>query len=79
MRAFWTRPSDYDPAGYPITRDLIVAQKDNFSPLEHYDTLGYIIVVLSIIGIFLLFRVDREIVGKGAEPIAVTDEPVMVE
>ncbi len=21
---FWTRPSDYDPAGYPITRDLIV-------------------------------------------------------
>lgn len=21
---FWTRPSDYDPAGYPITRNLIV-------------------------------------------------------
>jgi predicted MFS family arabinose efflux permease len=26
---------------------LVVVQKDNFSPLEHYDTLGYIIVVLS--------------------------------
>jgi pimeloyl-ACP methyl ester carboxylesterase len=23
-QGFWTRPSDYDPAGYPITRDLIV-------------------------------------------------------
>ena len=25
---FRTRPSDYDPAGYPITRDLIVEGRD---------------------------------------------------
>lgn len=24
----WTRPSDYDPAGYPITRDLIVEGRE---------------------------------------------------
>ena len=27
-RGFWTRPSDYDPAGYPITRDLIVEGRE---------------------------------------------------
>jgi predicted MFS family arabinose efflux permease len=58
---------------------LIVVQQDNFSPLEHYDTLGYIIVVLSVIGIFLLYRVSREVTGKAIEPIAVADEPVLVE
>ncbi len=25
---FWMRPSDYDPAGYPITRDLIVEGRE---------------------------------------------------
>lgn len=58
---------------------LIVVQKDNFSPLEHYDTLGYIIVVLSTIGIFLVFRVSREIKGANRQAIAVSDEPVLVE
>jgi predicted MFS family arabinose efflux permease len=58
---------------------LIVVQQDNFSPLEHYDTLGYIIVVLSVIGIFLLYRVSREVTGKAIEPIVVADEPVLVE
>jgi pimeloyl-ACP methyl ester carboxylesterase len=27
-QGFWTRPSDYDPAGYPITRDLIVEGRE---------------------------------------------------
>ena len=58
---------------------MIVVQKDNFSPLEHYDTLGYIIVVLSIIGIFLVYRVSREITGKKDQQIAVSDAPVFVE
>jgi predicted MFS family arabinose efflux permease len=58
---------------------LIVVQKDNFSPLEHYDTLGYIIVVLSIIGIFLVYRVSREITGRKDVPIGVSEEPVLVE
>ncbi|SKB85926.1 MFS transporter [Daejeonella lutea] len=37
---------------------MIVVQQDKFSPLEHYDTLGYVIVVLSAISIFLLYRVS---------------------
>jgi predicted MFS family arabinose efflux permease len=37
----------------------IVVQKDKFSPLEHYDTLGYIIIVISFITIFLLYRVSK--------------------
>lgn len=38
---------------------LVVVQKDKFSPLENYNTLGYIIVFLSIVSIFLLLRVSN--------------------
>lgn len=38
---------------------LVVVQKDKFSPLEHYDTLGYIIVFLSFVSVFLLLRVSN--------------------
>ena len=38
---------------------MIVVQKDKFSPLQHYDTLGYVIVVLSVVCIFLVYRVNR--------------------
>lgn len=37
---------------------MIVVQKDKFSPLEHYNVLGYVIVILSAISIFLLYRVS---------------------
>ena len=37
----------------------IVVQKDKLSPLEHYDTLGIIIVCISIISILLMYRVDK--------------------
>lgn len=40
---------------------LIVVQKDKFSPLEHYDTLGYVIVILTLISIYLVYRVSRVI------------------
>lgn len=46
---------------------MIVVQQDKFSPLEHYDTLGYVIVVLSAISIFLLYRVSVIIKGQTAE------------
>ena len=42
-----------------IVSGLIVIQKDKFSPLEHYDTVGYIIVVISIISILLMYRVSK--------------------
>lgn len=38
---------------------LIVIQKNKFSPLEHYNTLGYIIVCISVISVYLLSRVSK--------------------
>ncbi|MES2285670.1 MAG: MFS transporter [Bacteroidota bacterium] len=38
---------------------FIVVQKTKYSPLEHYDTLGYVIVGISIIGIFAVYRVSK--------------------
>jgi predicted MFS family arabinose efflux permease len=38
---------------------LIVVQKDNFSPIEHYDTLGYVIVSISLISIYFVYRVSQ--------------------
>lgn len=39
----------------------IVVQKDNFSPLEHYSTLGYIIIGISLLSIVLLNRVNQHL------------------
>lgn len=39
----------------------IVVQKDNFSPLEHYNTLGYIIIGISLLSILLLSRVSQHL------------------
>ncbi len=41
---------------------MIVMQKTKFSPLEHYNTLGYVIVGLSIICVFLVYRVSKLVV-----------------
>ncbi len=38
---------------------MIVVQKTKFSPLEHYNTLGYIIVALSFISILMVYRVSK--------------------
>jgi predicted MFS family arabinose efflux permease len=40
---------------------VIVVQKGKFSPLEHYDTLGYIVVSISMLSLYLLSRVDKMI------------------
>jgi len=37
---------------------MIVVQKDKFSPLQHYDTLGYVIVGLTIICVYMVYRVN---------------------
>ncbi len=42
---------------------LIVVQTDQYSPLEHYDTLGYIMVGVSCFSIFMIYRVNRLIPG----------------
>jgi predicted MFS family arabinose efflux permease len=38
---------------------MIVVQKHKFSPLEHYNTLGYVIAALSFITILMVYRVSR--------------------
>lgn len=37
----------------------IVVQQTNFSPLEHYDVVGYTVVVFSIMSLLMMYRVDR--------------------
>ncbi|MGN6438696.1 MAG: MFS transporter [Agriterribacter sp.] len=44
----------------------IVIQKDKMSPLEHYNLVGYVVVIISLISIFLLFRVKRMVERKSA-------------
>jgi predicted MFS family arabinose efflux permease len=38
---------------------LIVVQKTKYSPLEHYNVLGYVIVGITLICIFLVYRVSE--------------------
>lgn len=44
----------------------IVIQKTRFSPIEHYDTLGYIVASVSGLSIFLVFRVSQMVKRKTA-------------
>src|SRR5690606_24825115 len=37
----------------------IVVQPTLYSPLENYGIVGYVVVVVSVIGLFLMYRVDR--------------------
>ena len=44
---------------------LIVVQQTKTSPLQHYDTLGYVVAVIIMINIFLVYRVSRIIKSRG--------------
>jgi len=46
---------------------MIVVQKTEYSPLENYNIVGYVIVVISIISIFLMYRVSKLALGKTAQ------------
>ncbi|MFC3199368.1 MFS transporter [Parapedobacter deserti] len=37
----------------------IVIQQSNFSRLENYDVVGYVVVAISMVSLFLMYRVDR--------------------
>lgn len=45
---------------------MIVVQKDKFSPLENYNTLGIVISVLSIISIMMVYRVSKMVKQRKA-------------
>ena len=48
---------------------MIVVQKDKLSPLEHYNTLGYVVSAVSILGIYLMYRVDKLVKRKLREQV----------
>jgi predicted MFS family arabinose efflux permease len=43
---------------------MIVVQKTKTSPLQHYDTLGYVIVVLIILNIIMMYRVSNMVKAR---------------
>jgi predicted MFS family arabinose efflux permease len=43
---------------------MIVVQDTKTSPLQHYDTLGYVIVVIVILNIIMMYRVSKIIRSK---------------
>lgn len=45
---------------------MIVIQKEVSSPIEHYNIVGYVVVGISIISIFLLYRVNNLVKNKTA-------------
>ena len=45
---------------------MIVVQKDHASPLEHYNTMGYVVIAVTLICIFMLYRVNVLIKKKAA-------------
>ena len=45
---------------------MIVVQRTKTSPLEHYDTLGYIISGLTVVTLFLMFRVNTVVKKRTA-------------
>jgi len=57
---------------------MIVTQKDKFSPLEHYNTLGYMIIGLSIICVFMVYRVSRMIKGQQKEKMEIEKHAVPI-
>jgi len=64
---------------------MIVVQKTKTSPLEHYDTLGYVMVGISVVGVIMLYRVSVMVKNKMARhklntiKTTVTEEIVLSE
>jgi predicted MFS family arabinose efflux permease len=58
---------------------MIVIQKDKFSPLEHYNTLGYIIVGISAVSVFLLYRVSKLVKSRVAQTRVQKEQQVIME
>jgi predicted MFS family arabinose efflux permease len=56
---------------------VIVVQKDKFSPLEHYNTLGYVIVGITLISILLVYRVKKVIEKKQVLQTTAVTAPVL--
>ena len=49
---------------------LIVVQKNKFSPIEHYDSLGLVMVVIALICVWMVYRVSKLVKAKRAVPVS---------
>ena len=58
---------------------MIVVQKTKFSPLEHYDIVGYVIVAVSLLGIILMYRVSNMIDKRAAQAPVKTADVIAAE
>ncbi len=59
---------------------MIVVQHTKTSPLEHYDTLGFVITGIILLSIFLIYRVGRIIRSRRSTTTEViVENPVPVE
>ncbi|MDC8103580.1 MFS transporter [Chryseobacterium sp. B21-037] len=52
---------------------VIVTQESKGAPLEHYNIVGYVIVAISILGIFLMWRVDNLTKKKTVDKAPIED------
>ncbi|MFT3702597.1 MAG: MFS transporter [Agriterribacter sp.] len=57
---------------------MIVVQKNKFSPLEHYNWVGYVVVVMSVLSTLLLYRVSNLIKRRTAVKQTTQPEEVLV-
>lgn len=57
---------------------LIVVQPSKYAPLQHYDTVGYVIVIISILSIYLMYGVSELVRKKAVTHPAVAKEEVIL-
>ena len=55
---------------------MIVVQKDKFSPLEHYNTVGYVVICISAIAVVLMYRVSKIVKKKEPSKVKINVEAV---
>lgn len=58
---------------------MIVVQQTKFSPLEHYDTLGYVIIGITLVCIFLVYRVSRLIKSRNRNPVQAPEIKIVAQ
>lgn len=58
---------------------MIVVQKTTSSPLEHYNIIGYVVVAISLLSIFLMYRVSVVVKNKTAANKPVSPQEISLE
>ena len=62
---------------------LIIVQKSTTSPLEHYDIIGYIVAAITLLSIFLMYRVykmvQRKVASQNSVKVDIAEEIHLTE